>query len=219
MSRPGEALEKITPVYAYKIKNAVYINTTSSCSNVCEFCIKFFARGVDGYDLVLSKDPEINETVNQIQCLATPEVSSIVFCGLGESTYRLDFMEKIAAIYKAKGFKIRLNTNGHGNIINKCDIVPRLAAFLDSISISLNAQNKDLYDKMCNPAYDDAYEAMIDFSKKCVGKIPEVWLTIIDMPGIDKDACRKIAEDIGAKFRVRPYIPDKRKKCENENCQ
>lgn len=219
MSESGKGPEKINPVYAYKIKNAIYINTTSSCSNVCEFCIKFFARGVGGYDLTLPEDPELNETLEQIQKLATPEVSDIVFCGLGESTYRLDFIEKIAGIYKAKGYNIRLNTNGHGNLINKCDIVPRLAVFLDSVSISLNAQNKELYDKICNPAYDNAYEAMLDFSRKCVGKIAEVWLTVIDMPGVDKDACRKIAGDIGAKFRIRPYIPDKRKKCENENCQ
>ncbi len=218
MSESGKSPEKIIPVYAYKIKNAIYVNTTSSCSNVCEFCIKFFARGVDGYDLTLAEDPGVNETLDQIQKLATAGVSDIVFCGLGESTYRLDFMEKIADIYKAKGFKIRLNTNGHGNIINKCDIVPRLAAFLDSISISLNAHNKVLYDKICNPEFDDAYNEMLDFSKKCVGKIAEVWLTVIDMPGVDKTACKKIAEDIGAKFRIRPYIPDKRKKCENENC-
>lgn len=200
------------PVYAYRLKNAVYVNTTSRCSNVCDFCIKFDTGGVGGYDLVIPKDPSVEETVAQIDAILSPEITEIVFCGLGESTYRLDFMESLAAVYRPRGLRMRLNTNGHGNHINGADIVPRLAGIIDSVSISLNAQDARLYESMCNPVFDGAYEEMLDFSKKCVGRIKEVVLTVIDMPGIDVEACMAIAASIGAGFRIRPYIPPARSK-------
>lgn len=202
-----------TPIYAYKIKNAIYVNTTTYCSNVCEFCIKFFDRGVAGYDLSLAEDPGYEQTVAQIDTLAADGTRELVFCGLGESTYRMDFIEKIARLYKAKGFRIRLNSNGHGNHINGADIVPRLAGFIDSISISLNAHTREGYDRICNPSFEGAYEEMLEFSKKCVKAIPEVWLTVVDIPGVNIAECEKIAATIGAKFRIRPYIPQKRSEC------
>jgi len=206
-------------VYAYKIKKSIYVNTTMLCSNVCEFCIKFFNHGVAGYDLMIASDPGIAETCTQIDSLISDEIESLVFCGLGESTYRLDFMEEIALRYKARGLSIRLNTNGHGNLINRCNIIPKLEKFVDSISISLNAQNEALYNKLCNPAFDNAYNEMLNFTRYCVGRIKEVWLTAIEMPEVDVKECEKIAKSIGAKFRVRPYIPPvKIEKCEGGEC-
>ncbi|HOT75786.1 MAG TPA: TatD family nuclease-associated radical SAM protein [Candidatus Wallbacteria bacterium] len=208
------------PVYAYVIKNSIYINTTVRCSNVCDFCIKFFDSGVAGYDLTLAQDPQLEETCDQIDALLTPQIESIVFCGMGESTYRLEFMEKIAEKYNGRGLKFRLNTNGHGNLINKCDIVPRLSKFLNTISISLNAHNKAEYDRLCNPAFENAYEAMLDFAASCVSQIEEVYLTVVEMPGVDIEKCRAIADKLKAKFRIRPYIPVPATggKCETE-CQ
>lgn len=204
------------PVYAYVIKNSIYVNTTTRCSNVCDFCIKFYDTGVAGYDLTLDGDPGVEETCAQIDALLSANIESIVFCGLGESTYRLDFMESIAARYSGRGLKFRLNTNGHGNLINKCDIVPRLARFLDAVSISLNAQDRETYDRLCNPAFENAYEAMLDFTKKCAGAIAEVYLTVVEMPAVDIEKCRAIADKLRVGFRIRPYIqaPAAGDKCE-----
>ena len=207
------------PIYAYLIKNSIYINTTTRCSNVCDFCIKFYATGVAGYDLTLDAEPGVEETCAQIDALISPQIDSIVFCGLGESTYRLGFMEEIASKYKGRGLKFRLNTNGHGNLINNCDIVPRLSKFIDSISISLNAHDKCSYDKLCNPSFDGAYEAMLEFCKNCAGRISEVYLSVIDMPMVDIQKCRAIADNLKVKFRIRPYIapeikPDKCGACD-----
>ncbi|MEZ7890399.1 MAG: TatD family nuclease-associated radical SAM protein [Candidatus Wallbacteria bacterium] len=202
------------PIYAYRIKDAIYINTTSNCSNVCDFCIKFTNRGVEGYNLEIADDPSVNDTKRQIDDIlkTRPEIKKIVFCGLGESTYRLEFMEEIAKTYKPLGFSFRLNTNGHGNKINGFNIIPRLSAFLNSISISLNAHNSELYEKMCNPTFENAYNEMLDFTKKCVGQIPEVFLSVVEMPGIDISKCAEIAKNIGASFKLRPYInPDTKK--------
>jgi len=219
MNRPSETkcipAQKL-PVYAYRLRNAIYINTTSSCSNVCDFCIKFDNGGVGGYDLVIAKDPTVEEASAQIDAILCAEITELVFCGLGESTYRLDFMEDIATRYRPRGLKIRLNTNGHGNHINGCDIVPRLAKIVDSVSISLNTHDARIYERICNPVFDGAHEEMLDFTRKCVGKIKEVILSVVDMPGVDIAACREIADSTGASFRIRPYIPPARNKREGE---
>ena len=59
----------------------------------------------------------------------------VVFCGYGEPTYRVDEIVKIAEYVKSRGGKTRLNTNGHGNVINGRNIAPELA-LLDGINVS-----------------------------------------------------------------------------------
>ena len=50
-----------------------------------------------------------------------------------------------------------------------------------------------------------AFSAVIEFVWECVGCIPGVTLTAVDFPGQDIEACRQLAEDLGAEFRVREY--------------
>ena len=115
--------------------------------------------------------------------------SEIVFCGYGEPTIRWEELKKIAKYVKDKGGKTRLNTNGHGNDINKKDITPGMKGLLDSVSISLNATDED------------------NFAKKSKQYVPEVVLTIVDEQEIDVEMARKIAEDeVGVSFRVREYF-------------
>jgi TatD family-associated radical SAM protein len=99
---------------------------------------------------------------------------------------------------KAQGKRVRVNTNGQGNLIHKRNIVPELAGLVDVMSISLNAENREAYNKVCLP--DDperAYDAVLDFARACVGVIPSVVLTVLDQK------CRAIAEETGAELRVR----------------
>ena len=45
---------------------------------------------------------------------------------------------------------------------------------------------------------------MLDFARKCVGVIPEVVLSVVDvLPPEDIEKCRQIAKQVGAKFRIR----------------
>ena len=48
-------------------------------------------------------------------------------------------------------------------------------------------------------------ESMLDFSKKCLAAGLEVILTVVDHPDMDVEACRKIAENMKAGFRVWEY--------------
>ena len=56
---------------------------------------------------------------------------------------------------------------------------------------------------------EKGFEAMLDFIKEAKKNIPDVEATIVDLPNVNKKACEKIAKDLGAKFRVRPYYEEK----------
>ena len=73
------------------------------------------------------------------------------------------------------------------------------------MSISLNASNAEEYQKICRSRYGlEAFNGMLDFARACIGVIPEVVLSVVDvLPPEDIEKCRQIAEGIGAKFRVR----------------
>jgi TatD DNase family protein len=130
----------------------------------------------------------------------------VVFCGFGESTERLDVLKAIAGYLKEKGSKVRLDTNGLGDLINGKSICEELEGLIDTICISLNTNIEEEYQKLCHSEYDcQAYPALISFIKKARDYIPDVMISIVGMPGIDVEACRKIAEDLGVRFRVREY--------------
>ena len=80
----------------------------------------------------------------------------IVFCGYGEPLVRYNEVIEVARYIKntMPEIKIRINTNGHGNFIAKKNIVPDLAPLIDSVSISLNAQNEALYNKISKPSFE-----------------------------------------------------------------
>ena len=53
----------------------------------------------------------------------------VVFCGFGESTERLDVLKEIAGYLKERGSKVRLDTNGLGDLINGRSICEELGGF------------------------------------------------------------------------------------------
>ena len=129
----------------------------------------------------------------------------IVFWGFGEPMIKVDELIEIAKEVKKKGGKIRINTNGHANLYHGENVVPKLAGLVDVVSISMNAPTAEQYQEICRSRYGlKAFDEMLDFARKCVGVIPEVVLSVVDvLPPEDIEKCRKIAEDIGAAFRVR----------------
>ena len=107
--------------------------------------------------------------------------------------------------------KIRINTHGHGNFIAKRNIVTELAPLVDSISISLNAQNEEVYNKISKPSFEGAYKAMLDFAKLCVEEGIDTTLSVVsgfkpEVYSVDVEACKEIALNLGAKFRAREWI-------------
>ncbi len=189
---------------AYQIGENLYLNITNRCSNRCYFCIRGSEKGI-GYDLWLEKEPDESEIV---WAVGNPvRFREIVFCGYGEPLLRPEIViETSKQLKKLQPLRIRINTNGQGNLINGRNIVPDLAPVIDSISISLNAENAEKYNKICSP--DDpehAYQAVLDFAEECKRYIPEVILSVVDVPEISVEACRDIADSLGLPLRVRKF--------------
>ncbi len=189
---------------AYMIRDSLYINLTSKCSNECRFCIKYKTPYVKGHYLALSHEPTVDEIMDEID--ARSGYREVVFCGLGEPTYRLDAIREISARLKQQGMRVRINTNGQGDLINGREICPELEGLVDAVSISLNQPDADSYHRVCRPRFGaDAYRAVIDFIRSAARHIPEVSITALRMPGVDIEACKRIAKQMGVAFRLREY--------------
>lgn len=186
---------------AYQIRDSLYLNITNRCTNRCSFCVKFHSDYVKGHRLRLSHEPTEEELKAEIGDPA--RYREIVFCGYGEPLLRLETVKNIAQWIQSRRGRVRINTNGHANLIHGRNIIPELKGIVDSISISLDAQDEDTYNRLCGPAFPDAFNAVIRFIRDVKESVPDVQITVVNMPGVDIARCREIAEQLGAAFRVR----------------
>ncbi len=189
---------------AYRIRNSLYLNITNRCSNRCTFCPKFEDFTVKGHNLLLDSEPDFSEVMAAI---GQPEgIDEVVFCGYGEPLIRLELVKEVAAALKQRGYRIRINSDGQANEFHGRNILPELAGLVDSISISLNAPDAEMYQKLCNTPFGPAgYHAVCTFIGAASAHIPQVIATAVTIPGVNIGACRKIAESLGVEFRVREY--------------
>ena len=191
--------------YTYKIRNSLYINVTNRCNADCVFCKRKGDATVKGYSLKMSKSQE-PPAKTYIKEIGNPkDFDEIVFCGFGEPTIRWDVVKEVARYVKANGGKTRLDTDGHGNVINKRDITPELKGLVDVVSISLNSVDKEQYAKLMK-VDPQLYEEMINFAKKAK-QYCNVIMTVVDYNTVDVKSAKKFVEDeIGVTFRERPYF-------------
>jgi len=186
---------------AYKIRDSLYLNITNRCTNQCSFCIRYQSDFVKGHNLRLGSEPTEKEIITAV---GDPSAfSEVVFCGYGEPTLRLDLVKSVAAWVKSRGGLIRLNTNGHGNIINGRNILPELRGLVDSVSVSLDAHDEAGYNRICRPAFKNAFQEVIDFLREAGQYIPDVKATVVEMPGVDIEKCRQLCDSLGVQLRVR----------------
>ena len=136
---------KTLPTLTYQIGQSLYVNVTNRCNADCVFCDRKGAAIAHGYPLKMkpSEEPAADIYISEISDPRT--FSEIVFCGYGEPTLRWDVVKQVARYVKQHGGSTRMNTNGHGNIINQRDITPELKGLLDTISISLNSTDAEQY--------------------------------------------------------------------------
>jgi TatD DNase family protein len=191
------------PTISYDLHGSSYLNVTRRCTLRCTFCHKFNGSWtVAGYDLHLPEEPDADQL---IAAAGDPGAfHEIVFCGLGEPTLRLYTVLEAGAELRQRGARVRLNTDGLASLVHGRDVTPDLEDSVDAISISLNAQNEDVYNRHCRPPMPGAFEAVLDFAVRAREFVPSVTLTAIDgLPGVDIPACRAIAERLGVGFRRR----------------
>ncbi len=194
----------------YVVNNGIYINMTNRCSNSCEFCIRKNGEGVYGSDsLWLDREPTVDEIISDLSKYDLSKYEEVVFCGYGEPTERIEALVGTAKYVKSvSDIKVRINTNGHGNLINGRDITPLFRDIIDTVSVSLNCANAEDYNKICHPEFgEDAYNGLIEFARLCVSVVSKVVLSVVDttISAADMSKCADIAESIGASLRIRPF--------------
>jgi TatD family-associated radical SAM protein len=193
--------------FVYKVKDGLYINLTNRCTNQCSFCIRNLSRKFEGqYPLWLDKEPMTQEILNAIG--DPSQYSEIVFCGYGEPLIRFKTVVEVAKALKErqKDVKLRIDTNGTANIFYGRNILGELKGLIDKISVSLNAHDEEVYEKLCQPMFGKkAFAEVIKFAEEAKKVIPEVEITIVKLRPIKIRKCKEIAKKIGVKFRVRPF--------------
>lgn len=197
--------------FVYYLGNTMYINLTNKCTSNCVFCIRNSGDTVGGVNLILEDEkysPEdiIKEIANSFSHIC----NEIVFCGYGEPLIKLDELKKTAEFIKKTypNIPVRINTNGHANIIHKRNIAPELVGLIDRVSVSLNAHNPELYAQLTGST---AYEGVKIFIKECVKNGLDTTATVVSGFGdykINLEKCREISETLGAKFRIREWLSD-----------
>lgn len=196
--------------YVYLLDGCAYVNLTNKCHNACVFCIRNTGDGVAGTPLWLKKEPTANEVISAFDKVKNTLTSSeVVFCGYGEPTERLDTLIECAARLKAMGYKLRLNTNGLGDLVNKTNIAPLLKDF-DTVSVSLNESTPEKYAEVTKSYYGlSALPAVLKFAAACKNEgINTVFTVVETIGGADIKECSLIAERAGIPLRVRKYISD-----------
>ncbi len=190
---------------SYQAHGNLYLNITNRCNLKCHFCPKFNRQWViDEHSLLLLHEPTVDEIITAVGDISP--YNEIVFCGLGEPSLRLNTVLEVATYLKSKGASLRLNTNGLANREYKRDITPELSECLDSLSISLNAQDEIVYDYHCRPKELGAYYEMRDFITCASNTFTDITLTAIEgIQCVDIHACEKIAKESGVKFKKRLY--------------
>ena len=196
-------------IITYTCGNGLYVNMTNRCSNACDFCVRSHGDTVYG-NLWLDREPTVEEVKESIFSRDLSAFSEIVFCGYGEPTERLDDIKNIcASIRERSDISIRINTNGHSDLINGRDTAPDFEGLFDVVSISLNTSDPKVYKEMCRPKFGGgSHMAIIDFALNVKNYVPRVVLSVVDttITPEDIEMCRGLAEDIGVEFRLREFI-------------
>ena len=184
----------------------MYLNITNRCTNRCCFCVRQFKDGLNGFYLNLQKEPTAKEVIRELEkVLSQKNWDEIIFCGFGEPLERLDVVLEVTKwIKKNHQIPVRVNTNGQGYLLNKGrDLITELkAAGVDKVNVSLNAPDKQTYNKICKPAFDDAYEAVLEFIEKAKN-VMETEATAVYVSKVDLRPVEELAKAMGVKFRIR----------------
>jgi cyclic pyranopterin phosphate synthase len=200
------------PRIAYWLDNSLYLNITNKCSNDCWFCFRNFKSGVGGFNLKLKKEPTTAEVKAELEnALALKRWDEVVFCGFGEPTARLPVLLEVARWIREHcgSVPIRLDTNGHGYVLNKgINVAKELQdAGVCSVSVSLNGHDEESYAENCRPVCGSSFAAVVDFVKKAKKAGLDVEVSAVRMPEVNMDKVKAVAKSLGVPLRIRDYIP------------
>lgn len=195
----------------YTVGKGLYVNVTNRCTNRCNFCIRNNGDGAYGSDsLWLEREPTVEEIIADILSRDLTKYDELVFCGYGEPTLRLEDIREVAlAVKKRADIPVRLNTNGHADLIYGGDASPLLSGAFDTVSVSLNTPSAEKYVEICHPVYGAAaFAALVEFAKNANKYVQKVLFSVVkESLGEDElYLCQRIADEAGVELKVRNYI-------------
>lgn len=199
------------PSIIYWLEDKLYLNLTNDCTNDCYFCIRKYKPGISGFNLKLKTEPQSTEIIEELGKVAhRKRWSEFVFCGFGEPTTRLNTLLKVSNwLHNNYLTPIRINTNGHALLLYpEREVATELkVAGIEKLSISLNAHNATVYNKVCRPKFEDAFEKTVQFIVQVRNSGLNVEVTAVTIPEVSISQVEKIARDLDVGFRARPYSP------------
>ena len=197
---------------AYLLDGKVYINLTNSCTNDCVFCIRSIKEDVVGANLFLNtENVKAEDVIAQLEAMHDKLSSEIIFCGYGEPMLKLEVIKEVAKYIKEKypNTILRINTNGHANLVYKRNVLPELKGLIDKFSVSLNGESEEVYNELSQPHIENAYEGVKEFIALAVKEGFDTTATIVTgykNYKVDMQKCIEITKELGANFRERPWI-------------
>lgn len=197
---PGTATDRLF----FDVGSRRFLNVTRRCNLDCLFCpqTSLIIRGEAGQLDSASSEPGLTDIIDAV--CGSGNCREVIFSGLGEPTYRLYDLMQAARYLHHKGIKTRLMTNGLADRLHGRPIAPDLEDNIDAICVSLNAHDEESYQRNCRPAFEDAFQSVLEFIKSVKEYVPSVSISAVrDFPGVDIDACRNLARELNVNFEER----------------
>lgn len=195
--------------FVYAVHSNLYINLTNRCPCNCTFCIRHNGDGAYGSDsLWLEREPTCEEVLAEFDKYDIKNIGEIVFCGYGEPMERAEDVSYIGKELKKRypHITVRLNTNGLGDKINGRPTAKLLEGAVDIVSISLNSGNREDYNKVTSPKWEDSFEVMLTFAEDCKKYVPKVMFTVVDVISEREiNESKALSEKLGIPLRIRAY--------------
>lgn len=196
----------------YEVGDGLYVNVTNRCTNACSFCIRRNGDGAYGSDsLWLAREPSIDEITEAVLSRDLSKYSEIVFCGYGEPSIRLAEISEAVKRIKSKcsDIPVRINTNGHSDLIFGRNTAPDYSGIFDTVSISLNAPTEEKYREICHPVYNEnVLAAIIAFAKNVNNCVQNTVFSVVRdfISENELSECEKISRECGIPIKIRDYI-------------
>ena len=194
----------------YKAGKNLYVNLTNKCPCDCTFCLRrSFDTVGESKSLWLEHDSSYEEIMEAFENYPPESYEELVFCGFGEPTENLDVLLSVAKTVREKWHKkMRINTNGMGNLVNGKNIPPLFEGLINTVSISLNNPDPVKYQEIVRCKFGEkSYDAMLDFARECIRYVDKVIMTTVDttISEDEEKKCAEICRDIGAVYRIRAW--------------
>ncbi|HLD35560.1 MAG TPA: TatD family nuclease-associated radical SAM protein, partial [Planctomycetota bacterium] len=151
-------------------------------------------------------EPSSDEIIAAIPADVHTKYREVVFCGYGEPTLRLDVIKDVCRHLKKNDMIVRINTNGHANLIANRLVAKELKGLVDNVSVSLNALSPKEYQKVCQSQFgEEAFDKVLEFILDAKEHLPYVEVTTVMRPGVDVKPFQEFAGKLGVDFRARIY--------------